>query len=275
MRQVARRLEVSRKTVRYQTAFEKKSSLPKLEPAPMYGCIPIPKVCVLVTIAMVWVQCGCTSKTNVAEESPSPSIHEQVLAVQHRKSREIRSNSAIDEAGLGQLAGLTELEVLSLTRAEFSDEFVDTLSSLVGLRQIRLENALVGDRSAKAISKLRNLSSINLPNCKISDDGLEDWPLLDDLVLLRIGSPNLSDAALTTVAKMKSLRFLHLVNVAITDAGLKHLYSMDQLESLYIDGGSVTEDGLAELLQAMPKLHFHRDQQHLPTDPQANDHGKH
>jgi len=246
-----------------------------LESAPMFGSIPIPQVCIFVTCAMVCVQGGCNSRTNVTEESPSISIHEQVLAVQNGSSREIRSNSAIDEAGLGQLAGLTELEVLSLTRAEFSDEFADTLSSLVGLRQIRLENAFVGDRSAKAISKLRNLSSINLPNCKISDDGLEDWPLLDDLVLLRIGSPNLSDVALTTVAKMKSLRFLHLVNVAITDAGLKHLYSMDQLESLYIDGGSVTEDGLSALLLVMPKLHFHRDQQHLPNDPQANDHGKH
>lgn len=250
-------------------------SNPKLKPVPMFRSMSIPQVCVLVTCAMVCVQCGCQSRTNVTQESPSPSIHEQVLAVQHGDSREIRSNLAMDDAGLGQLAGLTELEVLSLTRAEVSDEFAGTLSSLVGLRQIRLENAAIGDRSAKAISKLRNLSSINLPNCNISDDGLEDWPSLHELVLLRIGSPNLSDAALATVAKMKSLRFLHLVNVAMTDAGLKHLYSMEQLESLYIDGGGVTEDGLSALLQAMPKLHFHRDQQHLPTDPQADNHGKH
>ena len=50
---------------------------------------------------------------------------------------------------------------------------------------------------------------------------------------------------------------------------------MEQLESFYLDGGRVTEDGLMALLEALPKLHFHRDQQHLPDDPRADDHGKH
>jgi len=98
---------------------------------------------------------------------------------------------------------------------------------------------------------------------------------LNELVLLRIGSPNLSDFSIETVAKMTSLKFLHLIDVPITDAGLKHLYGMEHLESFYLDGGRVTEDGLTALLEAMPKLHFHRDQQHLPNDPRANGHGKH
>jgi hypothetical protein len=78
-----------------------------------------------------------------------------------------------------------------------------------------------------------------------------------------------------TVAKMASLRFLHLIDVPITDAGLKHLYGMEHLESFYLDGGRVTEDGLTALLEAMPNLHFHQNQQHRPNDPRANDHGKH
>ncbi len=232
-------------------------------------------ICVFVASYLICNQCGCSSKTEQTEERPIASIHEQVLAVQKGDSREIRSYVPVDEAGFEQLRGLTELEVLSLTRVEISDKIADTLASLVGLRQIQLEKAFIGDRSAKAIGRLPKLTSINLPNCNISDEGIKDWPVLNELVLLRIGSPNLSDAALGMVSKMKSLRFLHLLGVPITDVGLKHLYGMEHLESFYLDGGRVTEDGLAALLQAMPKLHFHRDQQHLTIDPRAHDHGKH
>ena len=241
----------------------------------MFFRIPNLQVCALLATALICVQCGCGSKTERTEERPSPSIHEQVLAVQQGDSREIRSYVPIDEAGFEQLRGLLGLEVLSLTHADVSDEIADVLSSLEGLRQIRLEKAPIGDQSARAIGNLPKLSSINLPNCIISDEGIKDWPLLNELVLLRIGSPNLSDSAIETVAKMTSLRFLHLIDVPITDVGLTHLYGMEHLESFYLDGDRVTEDGLTALLEAMPKLHFHRDQQHLPIDPRANDHGKH
>ena len=237
--------------------------------------ISIPQVCALLASAWICVPCGCGSKTERAEERPSPLMREQVLAVQQGDSHEIRAHEPIDEAGFEQLRGLIGLEVLALTRADVSDKIADVLSSLEGLRQIRLEKAAIGDQSAKAISNLPKLSSINLPDCIVSDEGIKDWPLLKELVLLRIGSPNLSDSAMETIAKMTSLRFLHLIDVPMTDVGLKHLYGMEHLESFYLDGGRITEDGLTALLEAMPKLHFHRDQQHLPNDPRANDHGKH
>ena len=241
----------------------------------MNCCIPNLQICALLSCALICVQCGCGSKTERTEERPTQSIHEQVLAVQQSDSREIRSNEPLDEAGFERLRGLTGLEVLSLTHADVSDKIADVLSSLEGLRQMRLEKATIGDQSARAIGKLSKLSSINLPNCIVSDEGIKDWPLLDELVLLRIGSPNLSDSAIETIAKMTSLRFLHLIDVPITDLGLRHLHGMEHLESFYLDGGCITEDGLIAMLEAMPRLHFHRDQQHLPNDPRANDHGKH
>ena len=241
----------------------------------MFCRISILQVCALLASALICAQCGCGLKTERTEKRPSPSMLEQVLTVQQGNSREIRSSATIDEAGFEQLRGLTGLEILSLTHADVSDKIADVLSSLEGLRQIRLEKANIGDPSARAIGNLPKLSSINLPNCIISDEGIKEWPLLNELVLLRIGSPNLSDSAIETVVKMTSLRFLHLIDVPITDVGLKHLYRMEHLESFYLDGGHVTQDGVTALLEAMPKLHFHRDQQHLPNDPRGKDHGKH
>lgn len=237
--------------------------------------IPILQVCTWLASALICIPCGCGSKTERTQKIPSPSILEQVLAVQRGDSREIRSDEPMDEAGFEQLRGLTGLEALSLTHADLSDKIADVLSTLEGLRQIRLEKAPIGDNSARAISKLPQVSSINLPNCIVSDEGIKAWPSLNELVLLRIGSPNLSDTGFETVAKMSSLRFLHLIDAPITDVGLKHLYGMEHLESFYLDGGRITEDGLTALLDAMPKLHFHRNQQHLPNDSRANDHGKH
>ena len=218
------------------------------------------------------IGCGLTDLPNV--ESPEPSFHQQVAAVRQGLSREIRSEATVGDVEFTQLQGLSALEILSLSNAQVSDSIADTLASLVELKQLRLEKTHVGDRLAEVIGKLSKLTTINLPNSEISDEGIEEWPSLSNLVLLRIGSPNLSDAALETIAKMSSLRFLHLIDVSISDAGLKQVHGMQQMESFYLDGGNVTDSGLTELIQALPKLHFHRDQQHIPNDPRTDSHRK-
>jgi hypothetical protein len=95
---------------------------------------------------------------------------------------------------------------------------------------------------------------------------------LKELELLRFGSPHISDDGLAVVSTLPSLRFLPLIDVPITDAGLQHLHSMSGLESFYLDGGRCTDEGLYALLRALPGLHFHRDQLHLPDDPHRHPH---
>lgn len=241
----------------------------------LYERKPIPNALKLLLGALLCVPCGCVGKTEQSLETPTASFLEQILAVQRGDSREIRSNEPIDDAGFGKVRGLGGLEVLSLENADLSDKIADVLSSLESLRQIRLEKAHLGDSSARAIGLLRKITSINLPSSIISDEGVKEWPLSNELVLLRIGSPNLTNSALETISKIKALRFLHLIDLPITDVGLKHLVGMERLESFYLDGSQVTEDGLMAMLNAMPKLHFHQNQQHLGKDPRASDHGKH
>lgn len=140
--------------------------------------------------------------------------------------------------------------------------------------EIRLK-AAIEDAQLAELKGLTDLRRINLPESQISDAGLaviaKEVPQLE---LLRIGSPKITDAGLTTVAQMKKLRFLHLIEVPITDAGLKHLEPMTWLESFYLDGGKATDEGLSALITALPELHFHLDQQHLPGDPNCDKHGQ-
>jgi hypothetical protein len=232
--------------------------------------------CFLVACIALVCLVGCGLKDPPKAEPLEPSFRQQVEAVRQGRTREIRSDATVGDVEFAQLRGLTTLETLSLSNAlvSDSDSMADALATLVELKELRLEKTYVGDRLAKVIGKLSKLTTINLPNSEISDEGINEWPSLSELVLLRIGSPNLSDAAFETIAKMHALRFLHLIDVSISDAGLKHLHGMQQMESFYLDGGNATDRGLNELIQALPKLHFHRDQQHIPNDPRTDNHRK-
>lgn len=227
-----------------------------------------------ICFALLLATFGCEQKQNRDASDDSATFREQVALVQQGVSREIRSSEPVDDEAFRSLAGLDKLEVLSLENAVLTDVVADTLGELSELRQLRLERAALGDRSAEALRGLAKLTTINLPDSKISPNGIKNWSDLKELIQIRIGSPNLTDEAFETIAKIKSLRFLHLINVPITDAGLPSLHEMKQLESFYIDGGQATDEGLAKLLKNLPGLHFHRDQQHLADDPNADEHGK-
>ena len=56
------------------------------------------------------------------------------------------------------------------------------------------------------------------------------------------------------------------MGVPVTDEGIRAIHGMTWLESFYLDGGNATDEGLRQLLTALPELHFHRDQLHIPSD---------
>ncbi len=233
----------------------------------------------LATITWIWlvigaslIVTGCSSRQEANAVNRTPSFQDQIQAVRLGTTHEISSSEKITDADFIQLHGLVELEDLSLSNAFLSDDAAEVLIDLVGLQRLRLEKASLGDKSAEVIGRLSKLKTINLPDSKIFDQGIHDWPTLSKLFLLRIGSPNLTDAALDTIGRMNQLRFLHLIEVPISDQGIRSLHGMKQLESFYLDGSFATERGLSDLLEALPELHFHRDQQHIPRDRQADDH---
>ena len=117
-----------------------------------------------------------------------------------------------------------------------------------------------------------NLRILNLPQATFTDAGLAELKMLPKLELLRFGSPNVTDAGLGQVPAFPSLRFLHLIDTPITDAGLRELQGLTALESLYLDGTKVTDGGIERLLQQLPEVHLHIDQQHHDRDPRRNTH---
>ncbi|HEX6987253.1 MAG TPA: hypothetical protein VF170_17885 [Planctomycetaceae bacterium] len=222
---------------------------------------------------------GCDTAAPPSQE-PRPnaviereaSWEELVAAVRSGKADEIRLSGPVTPEQFRDLAtGCEGLTALVLGEARVRDEDLDVLPALPRLRWLKLP-APVGDEGAAAIARCESLEILNLPEGVFSDAGLSEIAGLERLSLLRFGSPNVTDDGLKELARLPRLKFLHLLGVPVTDAGLKHVAAIGTLESFYLDGGRATDDGLRALLGERPDLHFHKDQHHLPGDPNAHRH---
>ncbi|REJ90159.1 MAG: hypothetical protein DWQ34_17915 [Planctomycetota bacterium] len=199
---------------------------------------------------------------------------EQVAAVRQGRSRQIIVKRQMITAS--EWADLREdcesLHVLEVGNAEgLAPADLRVLAGLPELSRLKLV-APIDDAGMEQIAPVKSLTVLNLPAAEFSDAGLAHAAQLPRLELLRFHSPHVTDAGLEHVSRMTSLRFLHLIDVPVTDAGITHLHRMTWLESFYLDGGDCTDEGLSALLTALPDLHFHKDQLHLPGDPLAHPH---
>ncbi|QDU39365.1 hypothetical protein Mal4_37070 [Maioricimonas rarisocia] len=233
----------------------------------------------LLPVLLAMQGCGAPAP-DPAPMSTLDSTHEatwtdQIAAVREGASREVVvTETPVAEEELEMLGkGCESLEVLdigTLKSPSVADDLT-VLQALPHLRRVRF-GFEVDDAMLETLAATESLRAINLPKGTFSDAGLAKLAELPELELLRFHSPHVTDAGMQSIAAMPSLRFLHLIDVPITDDGIAALHEMDQLESLYIDGGACTDDGLRALLQALPELHFHRDQLHLPDDPHRHPH---
>lgn len=220
---------------------------------------------------------GCSPPPQDADATTTPpaeaSWSEQVAAVRSGTAREIivQSKPVTAPELLDLAQGCRRLQDLEIDDCELNAEAAAVIGSLAELQKLKL-GATVDDAVLAQLVRAPQLTTLNLPNAQFTDAGLVSIATLPNLQLLRFHSSQVTDAGLLPVSQMQSLRFLHLIDVPITDAGLEHLHGMTWLESFYLDGGDCTDDGLYALLKALPDLHFHKDQLHLPDDPHAHPH---
>jgi hypothetical protein len=139
------------------------------------------------------------------------------------------AGTAITDADLAKLAGLTALTELSLARTKVSDAGLIHLQALTALRRLDLDG-----------TPLRSLGV----------RGLKDLPKLTEL---RLGCPTLTDLFLPQLGELKQLERLSLANSQITDDGLKHLSGLSALRELDLSNTLVTAVGAAALAKALPE----------------------
>ncbi len=137
----------------------------------------------------------------------------------------VRLHKHITDAGLANLAGMTELQELSLQARGITDAGLVHLAALTDLRTLNLSNTGINGAGLvhlKAMSRLREVS---------------------------LGNSSLNSAGLAHLAGLSELRKIHLGNTEITDAGLEHLKGLRKLERPQASSSiaSVTDAGLVWL----------------------------
>ena len=216
---------------------------------------------------------GCQPSQPAPSHKHQTEFSKQVLLCESDKSHEIIVREIITDEDLRRLPKLTGVVSVEFHRAELSMSTIKhAMGQLPNLKRLRIEGCQVDDSAVQSICGLQQLETLNLPTGIFGDEALASIAKLPKLQLLRFGSPHITDAGLSPLVDAPALRFLHFIHVPISDVGLGAFHGMSQLESFYIDGGRETEDGIRKLLNSNPGLHFHRDQLHLPDDPNADAH---
>jgi hypothetical protein len=195
----------------------------------------------------------------------------QVAEVAAGRSDTIRPAETVDDRQLAELAELDGLRSLWIEDSRITDAGLEHLVGLHGLQRLKIRGAAITDNGLRQLTGMKDLRYLNLPQADLTDQGLVLLAAFPRLESLRLGSPRLTDEGLLAVASLGELRFLHRIDVPVSDKGLVHLRRLDQLESLYLDGAELSDDGVVGLLEALPQLHLHLDQQHHDRDPRKHD----
>lgn len=213
---------------------------------------------------------GCSQPAENVE-----SLAEQLTAIRSGSTDLILLESApLSDMELDVFASVPGLKILQLDHAEnkISDAGMAEIAKLTQLEHLRIRGGSIGDDGLNALSTMPNLRILNLPQGKFTNAGLAQLKALPKLQMLRIGSPMVTDAGIAALKDFPSLRRLHLIDIPITDRGLGDLQSIPKLESLYLDGANISDAAVDELFRTRPNLHVHFNQAHHDRDPHKDDH---
>jgi hypothetical protein len=200
---------------------------------------------------------------------------------------------ALTDAGIAQLAALTQLTALILRDA--NDEF--TGSGFAALRHLPLRELTLAESHGiytegyAAMAKLPRLTTLRLSRSGLRADGafyptLQSFPSLTELVLrgenirdsdmphllrtrlrkLVLVDADVTGAGFEILKELPSLRELQLVGVTLQDSDVEHLARLRSLQRLEIHNGSgglslmsgeltgrLSADAATQLTAAMPK----------------------
>ena len=153
---------------------------------------------------------------------------------------------ALSERNLERIAGLSQLESLSLRGATLSDRGVDRPG-----HELALRSEVRGLPQLGALTKLRRLDLGQLP---LRTDDLAWLKHLTGLEELSLdGPPGIDDAIADTVLELERLEFLNLSGTSLSDHGLERLAEAQSLERLLVGDTDVSERAVDEFRSSRPE----------------------
>jgi serine/threonine protein kinase/Leucine-rich repeat (LRR) protein len=145
----------------------------------------------------------------------------------------------ITDAGLANLANLTDLSQINVNFTAMSDAGVAHFKGLKGLRHLAAVNTTVSDAGLEHLKDLKNLDFLDLGGTKVTDAGV---PILKGYTKLRwlsLHDTQITAACLPHLKELKSLKELILTNTKLTAKELEALAQALTGCKIVHDGGTI------------------------------------
>jgi hypothetical protein len=171
-----------------------------------------------------------------SEGASQEALDREVAEIRAGKSKTVCLSSSHGTDNLiRQLKGVPGVEELDLDLTDATDEAMDDVAKLPGLRRLRIYGGVpgIGDEGLARLKPLAKLEKLELVNTQVDDDGLpvlKSFPRLRELILFR--------------ERWRNLTF--------TPAGLVHLEGLKSLQRLELSGGWATQRDVRALRKALP-----------------------
>jgi internalin A len=177
----------------------------------------------------------------------------------------------VTDAGIKELAPLTQLRTLELLGCQVTDAGLKELAPLKNLQSLMLKRTDITDAGLKELAALQNLRDLDVSITAVTDAGLKHLAPLTHLHRLDLsGNRAITDAGMKELADLENLQTLWLYVTNIGDAGLKELRGLKKLRELRVYSTKVTEVGVAELQRALPDCEITWRTQRTPPQKSLN-----
>jgi hypothetical protein len=110
-------------------------------------------------------------------------------------------DSAVGDADLKWLRGLTRLRVLNLNNSHITNKGLTQLKGLVNLRTLSLPNTAIGDAGMAQVKRLTHLEVLDLSSTRITNRGLKSLNGLTRLKVLSIRGTKVTDTGIERLRK--------------------------------------------------------------------------
>jgi hypothetical protein len=183
------------------------------------------------------------------------------------------TRSTINDIGLHDLEGLTQLKDLKLGYTAVSDAGLEHLRGLNQLQSLGLNGTRVSDAGLQYLEGLKQLRALNLDETNITDLGLQDLRGLKQLRTLYLNRTAINDIGLKSLEGLPRLQDLFLNRTAVSDMGLEYLKGLPKLHLLFAQGTNVTAAGVEKLKQALPNcdIRYTESMREAAKAPEIND----
>jgi hypothetical protein len=134
--------------------------------------------------------------------------------------KELRlSRSTISDAGVNELTGLKQLQILDLSQTDLTDRGVQGLEGMTDLEILKLSKTKITDAGLKSLGKLKNLRTLGLSQNQIGDAGLKALRGLEKLTSLDLSATQLTDDGLMQLGQLPALNSVRVTGTKVTTAG--------------------------------------------------------